>query len=149
MDCSMPGFPGLHYLPEFAQTHIHWVGDAIQPSHPLSPRFSSSPQSFPASGPFSVSWLLASGGQSTLFLLFPILYTISAWLTYFIIGNLYHFIPSTNFPYLHRSLPFSNYSSLYLSLFPFYFVCLFCLLILHISDIIWRLSLSVWLLHST
>ena len=35
-DCSSPGFP-VHYLPEFAQTHVHWVGDAIQPSHPLSP----------------------------------------------------------------------------------------------------------------
>ena len=35
MDCSTPGFPVLHYLPEFAQTHVHWVGDAIQPSHPL------------------------------------------------------------------------------------------------------------------
>ena len=37
MDCSIPGFPVLHYLLEFAQTHIHWVSDAIQPSHPLSP----------------------------------------------------------------------------------------------------------------
>ena len=37
MDCSMPGFPVLHYLPELAQTHIHWLGDAIQPTHPLSP----------------------------------------------------------------------------------------------------------------
>ena len=35
MDCSTPGFPVLHYLPEFAQTHVHWVGDAIYPSHPL------------------------------------------------------------------------------------------------------------------
>ena len=35
MDCSTPGFPVLHYLPEFAQTHVHWVTDAIQPSHPL------------------------------------------------------------------------------------------------------------------
>ena len=33
----MPGFPVLHYLPEFAQTHVHWVSDVIQPSHPLSP----------------------------------------------------------------------------------------------------------------
>ena len=33
MDCSMPGLPVFHYLPEFAQTHVHWVGDAIQPSH--------------------------------------------------------------------------------------------------------------------
>ena len=36
MDCSMPGFPVLHF-PEFAQTHVHWVGDAIQPSLSLSP----------------------------------------------------------------------------------------------------------------
>ena len=36
MDCSMPGFSVLHYIPEFAQTHAHCVGDAIQPSHPLS-----------------------------------------------------------------------------------------------------------------
>ena len=36
MDCSMPGFPIHHQLPELAQTHVHPVGDAIQPSHPLS-----------------------------------------------------------------------------------------------------------------
>ena len=36
MDCSTPGFPVLHCLLEFPQTHIHWIGDAIQPSHPLS-----------------------------------------------------------------------------------------------------------------
>ena len=34
-DCSTPGFPFLHHLPEFAQTHVHQVSDAIQPSHPL------------------------------------------------------------------------------------------------------------------
>ena len=37
MDCSTPGFPVLHHLLEFAQTHVHWVNDTIQPSHPLSP----------------------------------------------------------------------------------------------------------------
>ena len=37
MDCSTSGFPVLHYLPEFAQTHVHWVSDVIQPSHPLPP----------------------------------------------------------------------------------------------------------------
>ena len=37
MDCSMPGLPVHQQLPEFTQTHDHWVGDAIQPSHPLSP----------------------------------------------------------------------------------------------------------------
>ena len=36
MDCSMPGIPVHHQLPEFTQTHVHWVSDAIQPSHPLS-----------------------------------------------------------------------------------------------------------------
>ena len=37
MDCSMPGFPVLRHLPEFAQIHVHWVNDAIQTSCPLSP----------------------------------------------------------------------------------------------------------------
>ena len=37
MDCSMPGFPVHHQLLEFTQTHVHWVGDAIQPSHPCHP----------------------------------------------------------------------------------------------------------------
>ena len=36
MDCSMPGLPVHHQLPEFAQTHVHWIGDAIQSPHPLS-----------------------------------------------------------------------------------------------------------------
>ena len=35
MDCSIPGFPVLHQLPELTQTHVHQVDDAIQPSHPL------------------------------------------------------------------------------------------------------------------
>ena len=36
VDCSTPGFPVLHHLLELARTHVHWVGDAIQPSYPLS-----------------------------------------------------------------------------------------------------------------
>ena len=43
MECSTPGFPVHHQLLELAQTHVHWVGDAIQPSHPLS---SPSPHTF-------------------------------------------------------------------------------------------------------
>ena len=43
MDCSTPGFPIHHQLPELTQTHVHPVGDAIQPSHPLS---SPSPPAF-------------------------------------------------------------------------------------------------------
>ena len=60
-NCSTPGFPVLHQLPQLAQTHIHCVGDAIQPSHPVFPF---SLQYFPASGSFQVSQFLASGGQS-------------------------------------------------------------------------------------
>ena len=58
MDCSIPGFPVCHHLPELAQTHTHWVYDAIQPSHPLLSPF------FPAfkisqyQGPFQ--WLRSS-----------------------------------------------------------------------------------------
>ena len=37
MNCSTASFPVFHYLPEFAQTHVHWVSDATQPSHLLSP----------------------------------------------------------------------------------------------------------------
>ena len=36
-DCSTPGFPVFHHFLEFAQTHVRWVGDAIQPSHPVTP----------------------------------------------------------------------------------------------------------------
>ena len=43
MECSTPGFPVLHQFPELAQTHVHRISDAIQPSHPLS---SPSPSAF-------------------------------------------------------------------------------------------------------
>ena len=64
MNCSMPGLPVHHQSPEFTQTHVHWVSDAIQPSHPLS---SPSP---PAPNPsqhesFLMSQLFAWGGQTT------------------------------------------------------------------------------------
>ena len=62
-DCSTPGSSVLHYLPEFAQTLVHWVIGAIQPSHPLSstscPAFSLSQHQ----GFFPVSQLFISGGQ--------------------------------------------------------------------------------------
>ena len=64
MDYSTLGFPVLHYLLEFAQTHVI---ESVMPlnhlilCHPLS----SCPQSFPASGSFQMSQLFASGGQST------------------------------------------------------------------------------------
>ena len=43
MDCSTPGLPVPHYLPEFAQVHVHWISDTVQPSHPL---LLSSPSAF-------------------------------------------------------------------------------------------------------
>ena len=63
MEYSTPGL-SVHQLPEFTQTHVHWVGDAIEPSVPLS---SPSPLAFnlqPSSGSFQMSQLFASGGQS-------------------------------------------------------------------------------------
>ena len=52
MDCSAPGLPVHHQLPEYTQTHVCWVGDAIQPSHPVIP-FSSYLQFFPSIRLFS------------------------------------------------------------------------------------------------
>ena len=65
MDCSMPGLPVHYQLPELAQTHVHQVSDAIQSiiSSSVIP-FSSCLQSFPASGPFQMSQVFASGGHS-------------------------------------------------------------------------------------
>ena len=78
MDCTTPGLPVHHPLPESTQTHVHWVDDAIQPSHPLS---SPSPPAFNVSqhqglsvsrnhvghywqGSFQMSQLFVSGSQS-------------------------------------------------------------------------------------
>ena len=59
MNCSTPGLPVHHQLPEFTQTRVHLVHDAIQPSHPLS---SPSP---PALNLSPMSQLFTSGGQNT------------------------------------------------------------------------------------
>ena len=63
MDCSTPGLPVHHQLPELTQTYVHWVGDAIQPSHPLVIPFSCL-QSFPSSESSLVTWLFTTGGQN-------------------------------------------------------------------------------------
>ena len=62
MNSSMADLPVYQQLPEFTQLRVHWVSDAIQTSHPAV-RFSSCPQSFPASGSFPMSQLFPSGGQ--------------------------------------------------------------------------------------
>ena len=64
MNRSTPGLLVHHQLPESTQTHVHCVGDVIQPISSSVVPFSSCPQSFPASGPFPMSQLFASVGQS-------------------------------------------------------------------------------------
>ena len=64
MNCSMPGLPVHHQLPEFTQTHVHWVSDAIQPSHPLSSPSPPAPDTSQNQGLFQ--WVNSAwGGQST------------------------------------------------------------------------------------
>ena len=63
MDYSTPDFPVLHYLPEFAQTHDHWVSDAMQRSGPLLAPFPPAFKSFSESGSFLISWFFILGGQ--------------------------------------------------------------------------------------
>ena len=60
MNWRMPGFPVLHYLPEFTQNHVDWVSDVIQPSPLLPPSLL---QSFPASGFFPMSGIFVPGCQ--------------------------------------------------------------------------------------
>ena len=74
MNCSTPGLPVQHQLPESTQTHVHRVGDAIQPSHPLSSPSPPAPnpsqhQSFPMSQLFT--WGSQSTGVSALALVLP------------------------------------------------------------------------------
>ena len=62
MNCSTPGFPVHHQLPEVAQTHIHWVGDAIQPSHQLLS---------PCPRAFSLSSIRVFSNESVLLITWP------------------------------------------------------------------------------
>ena len=64
MDNSTPGLPVHHQLPESTQTQVHWIGDAIQPSHPLSSPSLPAVNLSPASGSFQMSQFFASGGWS-------------------------------------------------------------------------------------
>ena len=81
MDCSTPGFPVLHYLLEFAYTHVHchqWSQPTLSSS--VIP-FSSCPQSFPASGSFSMSRLFTSDGQRIEASASVLPMTIQGWFT--------------------------------------------------------------------
>ena len=65
MNHSMPGLPVHHQHPEFTQTHVHWVSDAMQPSHLLSSLSPPAPNPKRASESFPMSQFFAWGGQST------------------------------------------------------------------------------------
>ena len=67
MNSNIPGLPVPHYLPEFAQVHVHCIDDAIQPSHPLMPSSPSALDLFQHQGLFQwvVSHLLSSDDQNT------------------------------------------------------------------------------------
>ena len=64
MYCSTPVLPVLHYVPEFSQTHVHWVCDATQPSHPLSPPSPPGLNLSQHESLFQMSQFFVSGGQS-------------------------------------------------------------------------------------
>ena len=64
MNRSKPGLPVHHQLPEFTQTHVHQVSDAIQPSHPLLSPSPPAPNPSQHQGLFPMSQLFTSGGQS-------------------------------------------------------------------------------------
>ena len=92
----MSGFPVLHHFPESAQTHVHWVSDAIQPSHPLSSPFPPALSLSQHRSLFPVSQLFASGGQSFGAIgILQILY-LSGWRSTKRFSNLIFSLPKMN-----------------------------------------------------
>ena len=77
MDCSTLDLPVHHQLPEFTQTHVHWVGDAIQPSHPLS---SPSPPAFNLSQHQSLFKWVSSSHQVAKVLEFQLQHQSFPWI---------------------------------------------------------------------
>ena len=115
MDYSIPGFPVLHHLPEFAYTHVHWV---VHPTISSSVAlFSCLQKSSPASRSFPVSQLLASGGQSTgasaLALVLPM--NIREWFPFGLTGLIS--LLSERFSRVFSSTTFEGINSPVLSLF--------------------------------
>ena len=77
VDCSTTGLPAHHQLPEFTQTHVHWVGDAIQPSHPLS---SPSPPAFSLSQHQALFQWVSSSHQVAKILEFQLQHQSFQWI---------------------------------------------------------------------
>ena len=86
MDCSTPGFHVYYQLLELAQTYVHWVGDTIQSSYPLTSPFLCAfnpPWAFPESGSFPMSRIFASGSQSIIALASVLPVNIQDWFPLF------------------------------------------------------------------
>ena len=77
MDCSTPGLPVHHQLPELTQTHVRWVGDAIQPSHPV---LFASPPAFRHSQHHSLFQWVSSSHEVAKVLEFQLLYQSFQWI---------------------------------------------------------------------
>ena len=97
MNCSTPGLPVHHHLPEFTQTHVHRVSDAIQPSHPRSSLSPPALKSLPASESFPMSQLFSWGG-----ILF------NGWVIFYCV-----YVPQLSYPFVcwwtSRLLPCPGY----------------------------------------
>ena len=106
IDCSTPGLPVPHSLPEFAQTQVHWVGDAIQPSHPLSPSSPLALRTLMGDQPWA-KWLL-SGFSFPLFILFP---GFSCCSRVLFLGNLI-LCPHPKAPQMHSHIQINTWTNL-------------------------------------
>ena len=78
MNCSMPGLPVYHQILEFTQTHVHWVGDAIQPFHPL--QVSPSPPAFSLSQHQGLFKWVSSSHQTAKVLEFQLQHQSIQWI---------------------------------------------------------------------
>ena len=121
MDCSTPDLPVLHHLPEFAQVHVHWVNDAIQPSYPL---LSSSPFSiFSSIRVFSNELVLCISivyGQSVCVCVY--IYSV------YIYFHMYVYIYCNNFNVIHSHWFKKKFLSEYLYI-PKHYLIFFMLLV--------------------
>ena len=132
----MPGFPVLHYLLEFAQTHVHWVGDVIQPCHPL---LSPSPHTLNLSPSICPTALLPTSSCPLWFILFMAFFKCSIsslntiWVMSWVPMGTHHLDMSSDFPgwQLRHKLVSNLYSRKNISLvatglLPFSLFCSFC-----------------------
>ena len=115
MECSMPGFPVHHQLPKLARTHVHWISDAIQPSHPLS---SHSPPAFNLSQNQGRLQWVSSSLQVAIILEFQLQHQSFQWI----------FSLLSHFKYVHNSFLIRQVFSAY------HYLLLTPTLALHFTD---------------